>query len=68
MIQTFDVDTGAESPQPVGFPGIVPVIGEKSLPIDHVGPDLGEHTRDVLAAVLGLSDAEIDQIVAETES
>ncbi|WP_137725363.1 CaiB/BaiF CoA transferase family protein [Prescottella subtropica] len=67
MIQTFPVDIGGTTPQPVGFPGIVPVIGETSLPIDHVGPDLGEHTREVLAQVLGLSDTEIDRIVAETE-
>ncbi len=67
MIQTFWVDTGEDSAKPVGFPGIVPVIGDKSLPIDHVGPDLGAHTRDVLAAVLGLSDVEIERIVTETE-
>ncbi|RVW06039.1 CaiB/BaiF CoA transferase family protein [Rhodococcus spongiicola] len=68
MIQTFHVDTGGSVPQPVGFPGIVPVIGGKSLPIGHVGPDLGEHTREVLASVLGKSDAAIDRIVAETEA
>ncbi|WP_305094467.1 CaiB/BaiF CoA-transferase family protein [Prescottella sp. R16] len=67
MIQTFSVDTGADTPTPVGFPGIVPVIGGASLPIDHVGPDLGEHTRQVLAEILGLSDTDIDRIVAETE-
>ncbi|RVW02733.1 CaiB/BaiF CoA transferase family protein [Rhodococcus xishaensis] len=68
MIQTVHVDTGGGKPQPVGFPGIVPVIGEKSLPINHVGPDLGEHTREVLASVLGKSGAEIDRIIAETEA
>ncbi|MDH6281649.1 CaiB/BaiF CoA transferase family protein [Prescottella agglutinans] len=68
MIQTFWVDTGDTAPKPVGFPGIVPVIGDQSLPIDHVGPDLGEHTREVLASVLGKSAADIDRIIAETES
>jgi formyl-CoA transferase len=48
MIQTFDVDTGDGS-HAVGFPGIVPVIGGASRPIDTVGPDLGEHTDSVLA-------------------
>ena len=43
----------------VGFPGIVPVIGGASLPIRNVGPDLGEHTHEVLSTVLGLSDDEI---------
>jgi formyl-CoA transferase len=59
MIQHFDVDTGEPQRKTVGFPGIVPVIGGSSLPIRNVGPDLGEHTREVLASVLGLSDDEI---------
>ena len=54
MIQHFDVDTGGEEPQTVGFPGIVPVIGGQSLPIRNVGPDLGEHTAEVLRSVLGI--------------
>ncbi|MET0704311.1 MAG: CoA transferase [Mycobacterium sp.] len=48
MIQTFDVDTGEDAPKPVGFTGIVPVIGGRSRPIRTVGPDLGEHTAEVL--------------------
>ncbi|MEN3322049.1 MAG: hypothetical protein V7643_5451 [Mycobacterium sp.] len=59
MIQHFDVDTGHPQRKTVGFPGIVPVIGGSSLPIRNVGPDLGEHTREVLSSVLGLSDDEI---------
>jgi formyl-CoA transferase len=59
MIQYFAVDTGGREPKTVGFPGIVPVIGTASLPIRNVGPDLGEHTREVLSTVLGLSDDEI---------
>jgi formyl-CoA transferase len=59
MIQHFEVDTGEPQRKTVGFPGIVPVIGGSSLPIRNVGPDLGEHTREVLAWVLGLSDDEI---------
>jgi formyl-CoA transferase len=59
MIQHFDVDTGEARPKSVGFPGIVPVIGAASLPIRSVGPDLGEHTHEVLSTVLGLSDDEI---------
>ncbi|MHA3021716.1 CaiB/BaiF CoA transferase family protein [Mycobacterium sp. BMJ-28] len=48
MIQTFPVDTGGEEPVDVDFPGIVPVIGDRSLPIRWIGPDLGEHTEEVL--------------------
>jgi len=59
MIQDFEVDTGEAHRKTVGFPGIVPVIGGASLPIRNVGPDLGEHTHEVLSSVLGLSDEEI---------
>jgi crotonobetainyl-CoA:carnitine CoA-transferase CaiB-like acyl-CoA transferase len=59
MIQHFDVDTGNPERKTVGFPGIVPVIGPASLPIRNVGPDLGEHTHEVLSSLLGLTDDEI---------
>ncbi|MFF3566180.1 CaiB/BaiF CoA transferase family protein [Nocardia jiangxiensis] len=59
MIQHFPVDVGESEPKQVGFPGIVPVIGETSLPIRNVGPDLGEHTHEVLAGLLGMSDEQI---------
>ncbi len=56
MIQQFSVDTGEDELADVGFVGIVPVIGGKSLPIRSVGPDLGEHTIDVLGELLGKTD------------
>jgi formyl-CoA transferase len=62
MIQQFTVDVGGPAPQSVGFPGIVPVIGAASLPIRSVGPDLGEHTVEVLSSVLGMSDDEIGEV------
>ncbi|MGN2636166.1 CaiB/BaiF CoA transferase family protein [Nocardia takedensis] len=62
MIQPFAVDVGEPEPKVVGFPGIVPVIGGRSLPIREVGPDLGAHTREVLAEVLGMSEADIDAV------
>lgn len=68
MIQPFEVDTGADEPATVGFPGIVPVIGEASLPIRTIGPDLGEHTREVLATVLRLTDDEIDAVTGASET
>jgi formyl-CoA transferase len=49
MIQRFDVDDGETVRTDVGFPGIVPVVGGRSLPIRHLGPDLGAHTGEVLA-------------------
>lgn len=60
MIQYFDIDTGADGRRPVGFPGIVPVIGGASLPIRSLGPELGADTQEVLAGLLGMSDAEIE--------
>lgn len=54
MVQKFDVSTGEELLHDVGFPGIVPVIGATSLPVRHLGPDLGEHNDEVLGGLLGL--------------
>ncbi|MEX3599311.1 CaiB/BaiF CoA transferase family protein [Kocuria carniphila] len=68
MIQKFDVSTGDEELKDVGFPGIVPVIGKHSLPIQHVGPDLGEHTYEVLSGTLHLTDEQIAQASATTGS
>ena len=53
MIQHFELDTGDGVIRPVGFPGIVPVIGKTSLPIRSIGPDLGEHTAEVLRGLIG---------------
>ena len=59
MIQYFDVDTGGDTPRRVGFPGIVPVLGPASLPIRSVGPDLGEHTAEVLAELDLVADDDV---------
>ncbi|MET1051861.1 MAG: CaiB/BaiF CoA-transferase family protein [Mycetocola sp.] len=59
MIQRFDVHDGEQVRTGVGFPGIVPVFGGQSQPIRSIGPDLGEHTREVLSE-LGWSDERID--------
>ncbi|HSU71320.1 MAG TPA: CaiB/BaiF CoA-transferase family protein [Micrococcaceae bacterium] len=67
MIQRFPVSSGTEMLENVGFPGIVPVIGEQSLPIRSLGPELGEHTREVFSELLGMGDAEIDTLLAGTE-
>ena len=59
MIQTLPVDTG-HGVRPVRFPGIVPLLRETSIAVRNVGPDLGEHTRQVLVDVLGMTDAEAE--------
>ncbi|MEV4731526.1 CaiB/BaiF CoA-transferase family protein [Saccharopolyspora sp. NPDC049426] len=52
MIQDMRVDTGGDEPVDVGFPGVVPVIGGTSLPLRTPGPELGEHTAEVLGSLL----------------
>ncbi|MHA6616002.1 CaiB/BaiF CoA transferase family protein [Pseudonocardia sp. DLS-67] len=59
MIQYLPVDTGDGQPREIGFPGIVPVIGDASLPVRSLGPDLGEHTAEVLSDLLGMDEEEI---------
>jgi formyl-CoA transferase len=44
----------------VGFVGVVPVIGDASVPIRSLGPDLGEHTAEVLQELLGRTESEHD--------
>jgi formyl-CoA transferase len=59
MIQYLPVDTGEGRPREIGFPGVVPVIGDVSLPVRSLGPDLGEHTAEVLSGLLGMNEEEI---------
>ncbi|MEB3369770.1 CaiB/BaiF CoA transferase family protein [Saccharopolyspora mangrovi] len=67
MIQPLKVDTGAEQPSEIGFPGVVPVLGGESLPLRNPAPELGAHTREVLADLLGKDDREIDEVLDEME-
>lgn len=67
MIQRFDVSTGDETLTNVAFPGIIPVIGGKSLPIRNLGPDLGADTKEVLERVLGKTPDEADSLIAKME-
>ena len=59
MIQRFDVSTGAETLHGVGFPGVVPVLDGVSVSVRSLGPDLGEHTQEVLFGLLGMDAGEI---------
>jgi formyl-CoA transferase len=65
MIQELAVDTGTGQPVRVGFPGVVPIIGPASLPLRSPGPELGEHTHEVLGSLLGLDADEIEGAFAE---
>lgn len=68
MVQKFDVSTGEETLHDVGFPGVVPVIGGESLPIRNLGPDLGEHTNEVLGGLLGMDAKAIDAAAGREEA
>jgi len=50
MLQRLDVEVDGQVAA-VTFPGIVPLLGPQSLRIDHVGPDLGQHTEEVLGSL-----------------
>ncbi|MFD1212544.1 CaiB/BaiF CoA transferase family protein [Arthrobacter sp. GCM10027362] len=68
MIQKFDVSTGEETLSGVGFPGIVPVIGGQSLPIRNLGPDLGEHTEEILGGLLNMDKDRIKAATSREEA
>ncbi|MBT2412476.1 CoA transferase [Streptomyces sp. ISL-12] len=67
MLQRLPVTVAEGDIREIDFPGIVPVLGDRSLPVRSLGPDLGQHTRQVLSGLLGKSDEEIDAIVNVTE-
>lgn len=67
MVQRFNVSTGEETISNVAFPGIIPVIGGKSLPIRNLGPDLGADTKDVLERVLGKTAEQAESLIAKME-
>jgi formyl-CoA transferase len=68
MIQKFDVSTGGAVLPGVGFPGIVPVIGDQSLAIRNLGPDLGANTEEILGGLLNMGPAEISAASGREEA
>jgi len=58
MLLDMPVDVEGE-PEKVLFPGVVPKLGQQPGRVRWLGPELGEHTADVLAGLLELSNAEI---------
>ncbi|MFW8745832.1 CoA transferase, partial [Mesorhizobium japonicum] len=55
MVQRLSVSTGETELDDVPFPGVVPRLGSEAGVIDHLGPDLGEHTDDVIREWVGRS-------------
>ncbi|MFI7397689.1 CaiB/BaiF CoA transferase family protein [Micrococcus luteus] len=58
MIQAHEVVIDGE-PELVRFPGVVPKIPGHDGRVAWVGPDLGQHTEEVLRDVAGLTDEQI---------
>ena len=58
MVQTLPVEVDGDVRE-VAFPGVVPVLGETSLPVRNVGPDLGADNAYVFGELLGMDEAEI---------
>lgn len=54
-----EVDAGG---RPLKLPAIIPKLSKTPGRTEWAGPTVGEHTREVLGEVLGLSDDEIDQL------
>ena len=52
MVQRLPVDVAGETVE-VAFPGVVPLLGERSVPVRAPGPDLGADTHDVVVGLLG---------------
>lgn len=63
MFVELPVAVGAET-EPVLFPGIVPKLASMPGSVAWPGPDLGEHTGEVLGGLLGLSDDELAELAA----
>ncbi|MFD4420581.1 CaiB/BaiF CoA transferase family protein [Agromyces sp. NPDC058484] len=61
MVQTHEVVVDGE-PESVRFPGVVPIIAGTEGTVRWLGPELGEHTREVLTEIAGYAEWEIDRI------
>lgn len=51
-----------DHPERVTFPGVVPKLEQMPGTVRWLGPELGEHTHDVLTGLLGLSEAEFSEL------
>lgn len=61
MIQTHEVVIDGE-PELIRFPGVVPKLPGHEGRVNWVGPELGEHTHEVLGELAGLSAEQINSL------
>jgi formyl-CoA transferase len=59
MLQALKVPID-DAPEEIRFPGVVPQFDGAPTQIRWAGPELGEHTEDVLTRVAGLSNEQVD--------
>ena len=50
---------------PLAVPNVVPHLSATPGRIDHLGPALGTHTREVLGRLLGIGDERLDQLARD---
>lgn len=59
MLQSLKVSVDGE-PEEVRFPGVVPQLDGEPTQIRWAGPELGEHTDEILGGLLNLSGDQLD--------
>ncbi|KQU55558.1 CoA-transferase [Rhodococcus sp. Leaf278] len=64
MVQPLKVSVEEGSTEEVRFPGVVPRFGDEPTAVRWAGPDLGEHTDDILGRTLGLTEEQLDDLRA----
>lgn len=62
MLLAMEVEVEAGKPETVLFPGVVPRLDRMPGSVDWVGPELGEHTDEILTEFLNLSVDEITDL------
>jgi formyl-CoA transferase len=65
MLLDIDVPVEPGKVETVTFPGIVPRLEELPGRVRWLGPELGEHTDEVLRELLKLTDSDVEKLRAE---
>lgn len=65
MLVRHPVEIDAGDVREVTFPGVVPKLTRSPGSTRGVGPDLGQHTDEVLTQLLGLEQADVDRLRTE---
>jgi formyl-CoA transferase len=64
MILKLDVEVEPGSTEPVLFPGVVPLLEHRPGRVGWLGPELGEHTDEVLTKMLQLTEEQVSDLRA----